>query len=239
MPACRFSSASSASRSAALPGGGAAASALALGGPSGGLLPLPNRGEARGPGVAPGKGVLRSQNTTCYDLTPAMLFSIAHTPLFSSWQGGSPLCGFYVSVCVTVWCYVAWCSTSYPRLSRYPSTPPAPPHRASPQRRLLAARPHRPGPRSRVRSRSHRCRGAPRPGQGRPPDPIPGWTPAKVKGGVWGARFQGDTRTLPADLDGLTISVIAKSGDSWIATVTEVVERSPDRLLVRTQRLGQ
>ena len=72
-----------------------------------------------------------------------------------------------------------------------------------------------------------------------PPDPIPGWTPAKVKGGVWGARFQGDTRTLPADLDGLTISVIAKSGDSWIATVTEVVEQSPDRLLVRTQRLGQ
>ena len=35
----------------------------------------------------------------------------------------------------------------------------------------------------------------------KPPDPIPGWTPAKVKGGVWGARFQGDTRTLPADLD--------------------------------------
>ena len=72
-----------------------------------------------------------------------------------------------------------------------------------------------------------------------PPVPLPGWTPAKVKGGVWGARFQGDTRTLPADLDGLTISVIAKSGDSWIATVTEVVERFPDRLLVRTQRLGQ
>ena len=77
------------------------------------------------------------------------------------------------------------------------------------------------------------------PVKAKPPDPIPGWTPAKVKGGVWGARFQGDTRTLPADLDGLTISVIAKSGDSWIATVTEVVERSPDRLLVRTQRLGQ
>ena len=72
-----------------------------------------------------------------------------------------------------------------------------------------------------------------------PPDPIPGWTPAKVKGGVWGARFQGDTRTLPANLDGLTISVTASSGDSWIATITEVVERSPDRLLVRTQRLGQ
>ena len=77
------------------------------------------------------------------------------------------------------------------------------------------------------------------PVKAKPPDPIPGWTPAKVKGGVWGARFQGDTRTLPANLDGLTISVTASSGDSWIATITEVVERSPDRLLVRTQRLGQ
>ena len=70
-----------------------------------------------------------------------------------------------------------------------------------------------------------------------PPDPIPGWTPAKVKGGVWGARFQGDTRTLPADLQGLKISVTASSGDSWNATITDVVERFHDRLLVRTRRL--
>ena len=72
-----------------------------------------------------------------------------------------------------------------------------------------------------------------------PPVPLPGWTPAKVKGGVWGARFQGDTRSLPADLQGLTILVTASSGDSWNATITEVVERSPDRLLVRTRRLDQ
>ena len=45
------------------------------------------------------------------------------------WGGGSPRCGFYVSVWVTVLCYVAGCSTSYPRLSRDPSTPPATPHR--------------------------------------------------------------------------------------------------------------
>ena len=77
------------------------------------------------------------------------------------------------------------------------------------------------------------------PAKAAPPDPIPGWTPAKVKGGVWGARFQGDTRTLPADLDGLTISVTASSGDSWNATITDVVERSPDRTLVRTRRLDQ
>ena len=77
------------------------------------------------------------------------------------------------------------------------------------------------------------------PAKAAPPDPIPGWTPAKVKGGVWGARFQGDTRTLPPDLEGLAISVTASSGDSWNATITDVVERSPDRTLVRTRRLDQ
>ena len=38
-------------------------------------------------------------------------------------------------------------------------------------------------------------------------EPIPGWTPAKLKDGGWGARFQGDTRILPTDLEGLTIAV--------------------------------
>ena len=69
------------------------------------------------------------------------------------------------------------------------------------------------------------------------PDPLPGWTPAKVKGNVWGARFQGDTRTLPEDLEGLTIAVTARNGDGWKATVTEVIERSSSRILVHTRRL--
>ena len=72
-----------------------------------------------------------------------------------------------------------------------------------------------------------------------PPVPLPGWTPAKVKGGAWSARFQGDIRTLPADLEGLTILVTASSGNSWNATITDVVERSPDRTLARTRRLDQ
>ena len=72
-----------------------------------------------------------------------------------------------------------------------------------------------------------------------PPEPIPGWTPAKLKGGGWGARFQGDTRTLPPGLEGLPISVTARNGDSWISTVTEVLERSADLVLVHTQRLHQ
>ena len=70
-----------------------------------------------------------------------------------------------------------------------------------------------------------------------PPVPLPGWTPARVKGGAWGARFQGDIRTVPANPEGLTISVTASSGDSWKATITEVVERFPDRILVQTRRL--
>ena len=69
-----------------------------------------------------------------------------------------------------------------------------------------------------------------------PPDPLPGWTPAKITDGVWGARFQGDTHTLPSKLEGLIISVTAKSWDSWDATITEVVERFPNLILVRAQK---
>ena len=67
--------------------------------------------------------------------------------------------------------------------------------------------------------------------------PLPGWIPARVKGGAWGARFQGDARTLPPGLEGLAIAVTARNGDSWISTVTEVLERSPDLVLVRAQKL--
>ena len=71
------------------------------------------------------------------------------------------------------------------------------------------------------------------------PEPIPGWTPARLEGGVWGARFQGDTRTLPTDLEGLTIAVEIRSGDSWHATLTEALERSADLVLVHAPRLHQ
>ena len=74
-------------------------------------------------------------------------------------------------------------------------------------------------------------------GQAPPSAPLSGWTPAKITDGAWGARFQGDTRTLPDNLKGLNISVRTSRGKSWDATVTEVVDRSPDRILVRTQRL--
>ena len=74
------------------------------------------------------------------------------------------------------------------------------------------------------------------PDQAPPSAPLSGWTPAKITDGVWGARFQGDPHTLPDNLKGRTITVQAKSGDSWDATITEVVERLPNLILVRAQK---
>lgn len=66
--------------------------------------------------------------------------------------------------------------------------------------------------------------------------PLPGWKPVRLPDGDWGARFQGDTRTLPDALQGLVIAVTSRNGKSWNATVTEVLERSPERVLVRDRR---
>ena len=65
--------------------------------------------------------------------------------------------------------------------------------------------------------------------------PLEGWRPARLPDGSWGSLYTGpNPEALPPDLVGLTISVRTRSGDSWPATVTEVVERAPDRILVRT-----
>ncbi len=69
---------------------------------------------------------------------------------------------------------------------------------------------------------------------------LEGWRPGRLPDGSWGSLYAGPTpQVLPQELVGLTITVRARSGKSWDATVTEVVERSPDRLLVRTRRLDQ
>ena len=75
-----------------------------------------------------------------------------------------------------------------------------------------------------------------------PPEsaPLKGWRPSRLSDGSWGSLYTGrNPKALPPELAGLTITVRARNGKSWDATVTEVVERSPDRILVRTQRLGQ
>ena len=70
--------------------------------------------------------------------------------------------------------------------------------------------------------------------------PLEGWRPARLPDGSWGSLYAGpNAEVLPQELGGLTISVRARSGKAWDATITEVVERAPDRILVRTRRLDQ
>ena len=63
-------------------------------------------------------------------------------------------------------------------------------------------------------------------------DPLPGWRPHRLDNGDWGSRYLGDTSRLPAELVGTTITVQAKNGQSWTATVTAVVDRSRNQVLV-------
>ena len=73
-----------------------------------------------------------------------------------------------------------------------------------------------------------------------PAAPLEGWRPGRLPDGSWGSLYTGPhPEALPPELVGLAISVRARSGKSWDATITEVVEHSPDRILVRTRRLDQ
>ena len=70
--------------------------------------------------------------------------------------------------------------------------------------------------------------------------PLEGWRPGRLPDGSWGSLYTGpDAEALPQELVGLTITVRARSGKSWSATITEVVKQSPDRLLVRTRTRDQ
>ena len=70
--------------------------------------------------------------------------------------------------------------------------------------------------------------------------PLEGWRPARLPDGSWGSLYtEPNPEDLPQELVSLTITVRARSGKTWDATITEVVERSPDRLLVRTRRRDQ
>lgn len=67
-----------------------------------------------------------------------------------------------------------------------------------------------------------------------PGDPIPGFKPELLDEGSWGARFAGDTSKLPDELIGVRITVKPRRGDPWTTTITEVLERSKNDVLVRT-----
>lgn len=66
--------------------------------------------------------------------------------------------------------------------------------------------------------------------------PVPGWVPRKIpQDGAWGAALLEPAAVdLPAKLVGAAIIVTSRKGLRWITEVTEVVEKSDDKILVRT-----
>ena len=62
--------------------------------------------------------------------------------------------------------------------------------------------------------------------------PLPGWRPHHLKTGAWGAIYLGDTSILPLELVGANITMQSKGGESWTTTVTAVLERSSEQVIV-------
>ena len=62
--------------------------------------------------------------------------------------------------------------------------------------------------------------------------PLPGWRPHHLKTGAWGSIYLGDTSALPSELVGAHITVQSKGGESWTTTVTAVLERSSEQVIV-------
>ena len=65
-----------------------------------------------------------------------------------------------------------------------------------------------------------------------PADPLPGWRPHRLDNGEWGSRYEGDTAGLPSELVGASIVVQPRSGQSWITTVTAVLDRTDRQVIV-------
>ena len=62
--------------------------------------------------------------------------------------------------------------------------------------------------------------------------PLPGWLPHHLKTGAWGSIYLGDTSTLPLELVGARITVQSKDGQTWTTTVTAVLDRSSEQVIV-------
>ena len=66
--------------------------------------------------------------------------------------------------------------------------------------------------------------------------PIPGWKPRKLNSGEWGAALEGEmVAELPDNeqLPGTPIVVTDKRGESWTPTLTEVVDRTDNTIVVK------
>ena len=62
--------------------------------------------------------------------------------------------------------------------------------------------------------------------------PLPGWLPHRLDNGDWGSIYLGDTSALPSELVGANIVVQPRNGQSWTTTVTAVLERSREQVIV-------
>ena len=62
--------------------------------------------------------------------------------------------------------------------------------------------------------------------------PLPGWRPHRLDNGDWGSIYLGDTSALPPELVGANITVQSRNGQSWTTTVTAVLERSSEQVIV-------
>ena len=63
--------------------------------------------------------------------------------------------------------------------------------------------------------------------------PLAGWRPCKLDDG-WGAVLDGpDVAVLAEDPRGTLVSITDSRGGSWTATITEVVSRNQQRIVVR------
>ena len=62
--------------------------------------------------------------------------------------------------------------------------------------------------------------------------PLPGWRPHLLETGAWGSIYLGDTSILPLELVGARITVQSKGGQSWTTTVTAVLKRSREQVIV-------
>ena len=62
--------------------------------------------------------------------------------------------------------------------------------------------------------------------------PLPGWRPHHLETGAWGSIYLGDTSILPLELVGARITVQSKGGQSWTTTVTAVLKRSREQVIV-------
>ena len=62
--------------------------------------------------------------------------------------------------------------------------------------------------------------------------PLPGWRPHRLDNGDWGSIYLGDASALPPELVGANIVVQPRNGQSWTTTVTAVLERGSEQVIV-------